>query len=220
VENNLANNKLLGIELASSPGNAIYYNNFINNSKHVVSDKQPNTWDYGFPSGGNYWSESIGVDMFTGLDQNETGSDGIQDIMHFIDENNRDNYPLAGMFHDFNADSGYCVRTISNSSVSAFQFNGTAITFNICGENGTIGFCRVCIPTTLMNGTYRVFVNGIELSHIFLTFSNSTCSYLYFNYDHSTKEVVIIPEFPLPIIFLSFMISTLLTIVVVRLLSS
>ena len=219
VENNLADNKLLGIELASSPGNTIYYNNFINNSKHVVSDKQPNTWDYGFPSGGNYWSESTGVDLFTGPDQNETGSDGIQDNVHFIDENNRDNYPLAGMSHDFNADSGYCVRTISNSSVSAFQFNGTAITFNVSGENRTIGFCRIRIPTTLMNGTYRVFVNGTEAPHILLTFSNSTHSYLYFDYCHSTKGVVIIPEFPLPIILLSFMISTLLAIMVVRLLS-
>ena len=162
----------------------------------------------------------MGIDRFTGPDQNETSSDGIQDNAHVIDENNRDNYPLAGVCHDLNADSGYCVRVISNSSVSALQFNGTAITFNVSGENGAIGFCRIRVPTTLMNGTYHVFVNGIELPHILLPFSNSTYSYLYFTCGHSTKEVVIIPEFQLPIILFLFVMSTLIVAMVVHLLFS
>jgi len=44
-----------------------------------------NTWDDGYPSGGNYWSDC------TFEDQN---SDGICDAPYVIDENNQDNYPL------------------------------------------------------------------------------------------------------------------------------
>jgi len=56
-----------------------------------------------------------------------------------------------GPFSDFNATSRYQVQTVCNSTISDFQFNGTAISFNVCGDNDTSGFCRICIPTTLMN---------------------------------------------------------------------
>jgi len=47
-----------------------------------------------------------------------------------------------------------------------------------------------------MNETYTVFVNGTEVPFNLLPCSNSTHSYLYFTYNHSTQEVIIIPEFP------------------------
>jgi len=51
-------------------------------------------WDDGYPSGGNYWSDYTGVDLFTGSGQNETSSDGIGDVPYEIDENNQDHYPF------------------------------------------------------------------------------------------------------------------------------
>jgi hypothetical protein len=53
-----------------------------------------NVWDDGFPSGGNYWSDYAGIDLYSGPYQNETGSDGIGDTPYVIDENNIDHYPL------------------------------------------------------------------------------------------------------------------------------
>jgi len=53
-----------------------------------------NVWDNGYPSGGNYWSDYNGTDMYGGSYQNETGSDGIGDTPYVINEKNRDNYPL------------------------------------------------------------------------------------------------------------------------------
>jgi hypothetical protein len=44
-----------------------------------------NTWDDGYPSGGNYWSDYNGYD---------SDHDGIGDTPYFIDENNTDHYPL------------------------------------------------------------------------------------------------------------------------------
>jgi len=144
-----------------------------------------NEWDNGLE--GNYWSNYTGTD---------SDLNGVGDIPYVIDENNQDNYPLMGSFSDFNATLEYHVQTICNSSISDFQFNGTAICFNVTGKDGTKGFCRICVPTALMNDTYRVFVNGTEVSYRLLPCSNNTHSYLYFTYNHSTQEVTIIPELP------------------------
>ena len=145
--------------------------------------------------------------------------DGIGDSSYEIDSMNTDHYPLMGMFSDFPAtleEETYHVTTACNSTISAFQFNGTAIIFNVSGEDGTIGFCRILIPTALMNATYKVFVNGTEVSYTLLPFSNSTYSYLYFTYNHSTQEVIIIPEFPSLLILPLFMMATLLIVIFYR----
>jgi hypothetical protein len=164
-----------------------------------------NSWDNGFE--GNYWSN------YTGVDSNH---DGIGDSHHVIDAYNKDHYPLMGMFSDFNATSEHHVQTICNSTISDFKFNGTAISFNATGETDTTGFCRICIPRALMNETYQVFVNGTEAQCNLLPCSNTTHSYLYFTYNHSTQEVIIIPEFPSFLVLPLFMIATLLAVIVYR----
>jgi hypothetical protein len=179
----------------------------VNNKNQVYSEDSSNIWDDGYPSGGNYWSNYTGVDI---------NDDGIGDTAHIIDASNTDRYPLMGIFSDFNATSQQHVQTICNSTIFDFQFNGTAISFNVSGENGTSGFCRICIPTALMNGTYFVLVNGTEVPCNILQCSNSTHNYLYFNYTHSTKEVIIIPEFPTFLILPSIFIATLLAVIVYR----
>jgi len=214
--NNLINNTC-GVQLGDTSGNKCYHNNFVNNTEQasvqvsIGSISYGNIWDNDYPSGGNYWSGYTGIDLLSGPLQNETGADGIGDSGYDIDH-----YPLMGMFSDFNATPEYHVQTICNSTISGFQFNGTAISFDVTGNNGTTGFCRICIPTSLMNGTYNVFVNGTEVSYRMLSSSNETYSYLYFNYTHSTQEVIIIPEFPLFFILPLFMIPTLLAITVYR----
>jgi parallel beta-helix repeat protein len=214
--NNMTNNSK-GIRLAKSSSNIFCHNNFIDNQKQVyLYESFYNVWDDCYPSGGNYWSDHTDVDQYSGPYQNETGSDGIWDHSYIIDENNQDNYPLMGMFSDFNATSEYHVQTICNSTISDFQFNGTAISFNATGENETAGFCRMCVPTALMSDPYKVFVNGTEVSYDLLPCSNSTHSYLYFTYNHSTQEVIVIPEFPSFLILPLFMIATLLAVTVYR----
>lgn len=51
-------------------------------------------WDDGYPSGGNFWSDYAGADLYSGPYQNETGSDGIGDTPYVIDALNSDRYPL------------------------------------------------------------------------------------------------------------------------------
>jgi len=208
ISGNTVKDTLNGIWLDGGSNNRIYHNNFINHSTDCDCPLST-TLDAGYPLGGNYWDKYNGADLFSGQYQNETGSDGIGDTAYTIDANNTDNYPLMGMFSDFKASSEYRVQTICNSSISDFQFNGTAICFNVTGENDTIGFCRICVSRALMNKTYKVFVNGTEAQYNLLPCSNTTHSYLYFTYNHSTQEVIIIPEFPLFLILSLFTIATL-----------
>jgi parallel beta-helix repeat protein len=95
IGNTVMNNPV-GIYLYYNDGgdNIIYHNNFANNTLQFESDGYPNTWDNGYPSGGNYWSDYTGTDLYEGPYQNMTGSDGIGDTPYAIDSNNQDNYPL------------------------------------------------------------------------------------------------------------------------------
>jgi parallel beta-helix repeat protein len=92
-ENNIKDDDY-GINVYISSGNTIHHNKFVNNTRQVYSDGSPNVWDNGYPSGGNYWSDYVGNDTYSGSYQNETGRDGIGDSPYIIDENNRDRYPL------------------------------------------------------------------------------------------------------------------------------
>jgi parallel beta-helix repeat protein len=95
IENNIVKSGHYGIRLyLSSNDNSIFHNNFIDNTQQAYSENSTNVWDDGYPSGGNYWSNYNGTDLFSGLYQNETGSDGIGDTAYVIDANNTDHYPL------------------------------------------------------------------------------------------------------------------------------
>jgi parallel beta-helix repeat protein len=97
---NTVTNSTYGIYLSMSSNNIIYHNNFIDNSQQVSINPSgyTNVWDDGYPSGGNYWSDYTGMDLYWGLYQNKTGSDGIGDTPYVIDGNNRDNYPLISPY--------------------------------------------------------------------------------------------------------------------------
>jgi len=220
-----------GIWLSDSSNNSIYHNNFINNSNQVLGYGSTNRWDDGYPSGGNYWSDYTGIDLSSGFYQNETSGDGIGDASYTIDANNVDHYPLVGVFQSFDVTyytlplvAHSCnVTVISDSTVSNFAAltwiehpEVILIEFNVTGEQGTTGFCRVSFPTAMMNGTYYVFVNGTEIPYTLLPCSNADYSYLYFTYTHSTEGVIIIPEFPSFLVLPLFMLFTMLSVVLIQ----
>jgi len=110
--NTIINNVDYGVCLIEASDNKFYHNS-INNTQNVYdwSWRDPqyyspstNVWDDGYPSGGNYWMDYNGTDFFSGLYQNETGSDGIGDVPYVIDGNNADRYPLMLLRGDLNQD--------------------------------------------------------------------------------------------------------------------
>jgi parallel beta-helix repeat protein len=103
-ENQIADNSI-GISLFSSNNNLIFHNNFIDNSQqvyvehygnsgwdimtHTYYPSSDNVWDFGYPAGGNYWSDYNGSDL---------NRDGIGDTSYLVFENDTDNYPLITPF--------------------------------------------------------------------------------------------------------------------------
>jgi parallel beta-helix repeat protein len=190
-------NDSCGIVLEQSNDNLIYDNNFQDNFRDTSCQGTKNAWDNG--SEGNYWSNYTGVDL---------NADGIGDTPNMIDGNNTDNHPLTGTFKAY--ESGYEeVDCISNSSVISFKMeviNSSQATlfFNVTGQDGTQGFLRLCIPKTLVNGSYTVRFDGQVISDPqfrILPESNANYTYIYLNYTHSQHTIEIsgsttIPELP------------------------
>ena len=95
TRNLLFNNHDYGIWFYDSNNNSIYHNDLIRNNRNARDKDGINNWDNGYPSGGNYWDDYMGKDDYSGVNQNESGPDGIGDTPYNIsDGNNQDQYPL------------------------------------------------------------------------------------------------------------------------------
>jgi len=99
-QNDIINNEF-GINIQTSFNNTIFHNNFLDNTLQVFTYMAINFWDNGYPSGGNYWSDYNGTDMYGGPYQNETGCDWLGDTPYAISGgyySNKDDYPLMYPF--------------------------------------------------------------------------------------------------------------------------
>jgi parallel beta-helix repeat protein len=200
IENTIANNED-GIRILTRYVSEFYHNNFIDNTRQIYcgsANISIQTWDNGYPFGGNYWSNYMGKDA---------NNNGIGDSPYAIYENNKDRYPLMAPITIFDAGTwewtSYNVDVISNSTVSDFSFDpqNTLVQFNVEGETGTIGFCRVTIPKDLLDAEDDWVVLAGDSSVLPSVDVGESNTYIYFTYGHSNKTVEIIgtdavPEFP------------------------
>jgi parallel beta-helix repeat protein len=101
IANNVINNSD-GIFLHDAVDNVIYHNNLIINTNQAFDNtNDSNQWDDGYPSGGNYWSDYPGLDIYNGPNQDILGSDGIGDDPYVIDSDSQDDYPLWEPYSNF-----------------------------------------------------------------------------------------------------------------------
>lgn len=91
VENNIVNSSAVAFDLYDSYGNVIYHNNFINNTNQFEDDDIDysgpncvNTWDGGFPLGGNYWSDYHSIYP----NATEIGDTGIGNTAYWVKPDN------------------------------------------------------------------------------------------------------------------------------------
>jgi uncharacterized repeat protein (TIGR03803 family)/parallel beta-helix repeat protein len=122
----------------TSNGNFIRHNNFIGNVQHANDTSGSNSWDYGIPSGGNYWGGYIDVDA---------NSDGIWDTPYAISgaPGVIDSYPW--MQRD-----GWAMPYTSFKSVA---WDNVYRRFWICGDysgtsRSTIYYIPETAPTTMI----------------------------------------------------------------------
>jgi parallel beta-helix repeat protein len=101
AQNNITNNNI-GIGFRSSSNNLIRGNYFISNTRQVFDNSMEdssitasaNIWSFGYPAGGNYWSDYTGIDMQSGANQDLPDGDGLGDTPYIVYGSNIDEYPL------------------------------------------------------------------------------------------------------------------------------
>jgi len=197
IYGNLIRNGEFGLWLFRSGNNHIYHNSFVDNAIQVYTQDilSSNIWDNEYPSGGNYWSDYTGVDV---------DMDGIGETEYVIDNSNKDRYPLIALIHVFSVgpcnEVSFDVDVVSNSTVSNFQFSLTQriMSFNASGPEDTLGFCRITIPSIviqdLWENNYTVLADG-NPPVTFRNWTDGTYTYLYFTFNHPEQKIVMIPEF-------------------------
>jgi len=100
IRDNVVERNNCGIQIGSynwpASNNLIYHNYVIDNSVQAgIWGNTNNLWDNGYPSGGNYWSDLPYKDLKSGPNQDQPGSDGINDAPYLINSTSKDRYPLV-----------------------------------------------------------------------------------------------------------------------------
>jgi parallel beta-helix repeat protein len=110
----IANNE--GLWIFASFNNVIYQNAFINNTQQVVTLDSQNSWDNSVE--GNYWGDY--EERYP--DANEMNESGIWDTPYFIDENNKDHYPIIPEFPPFLILPLFAIATLLTATVCKHKF--------------------------------------------------------------------------------------------------
>lgn len=146
------------------PGNMIFGNNLLGNSKQAVVDEAVQTnfgtdivsWDNG--KQGNYWSDY----QAKYPNGTEVDASGVENTPYVIDENNTDHYPLTQQFNISTTalattDNGEAIELPLGGSITSSQMSDVAIAtnqtaksttlfFTVTGDSGTAGFSNITIP--------------------------------------------------------------------------
>lgn len=129
--NHISLSKEYGVWVEGSSNGNIFCRNSFSNRRQVYSNQCINTWDDGYPSGGNYWSNYRGGDTRSGPNQDQPGNDSIGDTPYIIDTNNQDRYPLMDPFEPRTHD----IRITDTVASKTIVGRGYTVTIEITVEN-------------------------------------------------------------------------------------
>ena len=158
--NRVDSNSLTGMSLSLTTETNVYHNSITNNAEQAYDDLGPeNSWDRGYPAGGNYWSAYTGQDIFSGPDQSISGADGIGDAAYIIDGDSQDRYPLMIPYHDSNAPvwavGSYLMQSqVTTTSVTLFWTSAVDENMVMVYRLYQDGVLMAVLPNTLQ--TYTV----------------------------------------------------------------
>lgn len=190
LENSFGGNMEAVFLASSCSRNHFFHNNFFDPVQ--VAGGSTNIWSRA--GEGNYWSSY-------NLTDRDLNADGIGEEPYIIEEYNQDDYPLMGMFvaHTFILrHEPYPVTVISNSTISDFTFEigketgNRIISFKASGEERSFGFCRMMVPTSLVDYPLTVLDREGEANATLLNISNATNAFLYFTYDHVNQSINVV----------------------------
>ena len=153
--NNTAFSNYYGIWLSFFSGNnKMYHNNFVDNTIQAYNTGNQNSWDNGYPSGGNYWSDYSGQDNKNGVNQNYSGPDGIGDWYYndITGTSEKDYYPLMHLFELEEVPPNIVLVSPTNNSIIT---PGDVITFDIWDGNLNLDIVN-CSINDILNLTFNL----------------------------------------------------------------
>ncbi len=163
IWDNIISSNVNGIYLELTRDCSIYHNDFIANTIQAYDDSWGNnSWDNGYPSGGNYWSDYGGADVMCGPLQDTWGSDSLGDTPYtsIISGTNQDNYPLL---HPSNyIDAVDPVSQIDTISPYWWNISPFAITANVSDPGS--GIDHIELWYSYEGGAWTFFGNTTSFS--------------------------------------------------------
>jgi len=95
IHGNRVERRMEGISIVGSARVVVWGNSLLGNGQQAADDASgPYSWDMGYPTGGNYWSDYDGVDVCSGPAQDVCDmGDNIGDTPYVIDTDSMDRYP-------------------------------------------------------------------------------------------------------------------------------
>jgi parallel beta-helix repeat protein len=142
-----------GVFLGYSSSNNLYHNKFANKGWNAYEMDSGNSWDKGYPTGGNYW------DDYTGSDPD---NDGIGNSPYAIPgEDDYDYYPLMNPFvlGDMNVDQQVdfgdinpFVLALSNPVLYQNTYHLLPVLHGDCNQNGVFGFDDINPFVAILSG--------------------------------------------------------------------
>jgi len=168
-----------------------------------------------------YWEKSTGLMLKWTMSGSEVVEDDAIETLNIYFQK----VGLQQVFYPLIDSKDYPVTVDSDSAILGFEFNQTErnLSLNVTGLTGTLGFCDVIVPDSLLWGTFSLnmdeypLVEGVDYTQT----HNGTHYIFHISYIHSTHTIEIvgsdaIPEFPAFVILPLFMIATLLAVIVYR----
>jgi len=174
ISGNTITDNNYGIGFSASGYNLIRGNYFIDNNIQVYDagtddptvSVSVNTWYVSYPAGGNYWSDYTGIDVKTGSDQDEDGSDGVGDTPHVIDSNNKDKYPLI-------LEGSSLVVYITSPENTTYNVNAVTLTGTVSETDSVIVYSLDGQANITLSGS-KTLSDLTEGSHKLTVFAKDT----------------------------------------------
>ena len=163
--------------LHDSSNNTFYHNNFISN-QHDVYDSglgvypqiiSVNTWDNGYPSGGNYWSDYLTKYPNAKMIDNS----GIGDTAYSIEAQNEDRYPIINLNQFYNFQLSPPKLLFISPTNQSYNVSSVPLNFTIDKTFDWVGYSLDGRKneTVVGNSTLTNLING---NHNLTVYANDT----------------------------------------------
>jgi parallel beta-helix repeat protein len=206
----------IAFRISTGENNRVYNNKILCSPPIVVLENTLSlSWVSPYPTGGNYWSDYQGIDVYSGINQDVAGSDGIGDapcLLQAFDSINGgqlgnriyafDPYPLTSEWNNSTITKvtingqEEVITIITKTSILQVASTENVLNFTVSGPSGNKGYAHLICPKSNTTAL-RVYMDGASLDSKIT--SDETNYYIYFEFSLSTHQITlpfteIIPE--------------------------